>query len=300
MKHIQWFPGHMTKAMRMMEECVSLVDGVMVVLDARAPAATFNKKIGALVQGKPVLYILNKADLADGAKTDAFLSLLNGEGALAVKCAAANASSAAKQISAKALELLRAKRERDAAKGLVRPLRFMVAGIPNTGKSTVINALSGGKRAVTGDKAGVTRGKQWVRCAGFELLDTPGTMPPAFEDQVLARHLAYIGSINDDILDFYGLALELLRELAEGYPALLQERYAIGEFTSPAAMLELVCKRRGFVLRGGETDSERGARALIDDFRKGRIGKITLERAADYGRFFDRGEGDATGRKRDG
>ncbi len=286
MKHIQWFPGHMTKAMRMMEECVPLVDGVMVVLDARAPAATFNKKLKKLFGAKPALYILNKADLADGGKTDTFVTEINQSGALAVKCAAAQASSAAKQIGAKALELLREKRERDAAKGIVRPLKFMVAGIPNTGKSTIINALSGQKRAITGDRAGVTRGKQWIRCAGFELLDTPGTMPPSFENQTLAQHLAYIGSINDDILDFYGLSLELLRELAAGYPSLLKERYALEDLSSPAAMLGGVCKRRGFIVRGGEYDFERGARALIDDFRKGRIGKITLESAADYSGFF--------------
>ena len=286
MKHIQWFPGHMTKAMRMMEECVPLVDGVMVVLDARAPAATFNKKLKKLFGAKPALYILNKADLADGGKTDTFVTEINQSGALAVKCAAAQASSAAKQIGAKALELLREKRERDAAKGIVRPLKFMVAGIPNTGKSTIINALSGQKRAITGDRAGVTRGKQWIRCAGFELLDTPGTMPPSFENQTLAQHLAYIGSINDDILDFYGLSLELLRELAAGYPSLLKERYALEDLSSPAAMLGGVCKRRGFIVRGGEYDFERGSRALIDDFRKGRIGKITLESAADYFGFF--------------
>ena len=276
----------MTKAMRMMEECVPLVDGVMVVLDARAPAATFNKKLKKLFGAKPALYILNKADLADGGKTDAFVTEINQSGALAVKCAAAQASSAAKQIGAKALELLREKRERDAAKGIVRPLKFMVAGIPNTGKSTIINALSGQKRAITGDRPGVTRGKQWIRCAGFELLDTPGTMPPSFENQTLAQHLAYIGSINDDILDFYGLSLELLRELAAGYPALLKERYALEDLSSPAAMLGGVCKRRGFIVRGGEYDFERGSRALIDDFRKGRIGKITLESAADYSGFF--------------
>ncbi len=276
----------MTKAMRMMEECVPLVDGVMVVLDARAPAATFNKKLKKLFGAKPALYILNKADLADGGKTDTFVTEINQSGALAVKCAAAQASSAAKQIGAKALELLREKRERDAAKGIVRPLKFMVAGIPNTGKSTIINALSGQKRAITGDRAGVTRGKQWIRCAGFELLDTPGTMPPSFENQTLAQHLAYIGSINDDILDFYGLSIELLRELAAGYPSLLKERYALEDLSSPAAMLGGVCKRRGFIVRGGEYDFERGARALIDDFRKGRIGKITLESAADYSGFF--------------
>ena len=286
MKHIQWFPGHMTKAMRMMEECVPLVDGVMAVLDARAPAATFNRKLKKLFGAKPVLYILNKADLADISKTDAFVSEINKSGALAVRCSAANASAAAKTIAAKAMELLKEKREKDAAKGMARPLRFMVAGIPNTGKSTVINALSGAKRAVTGDKAGVTRGKQWIRCTGFELLDTPGTMPPSFEDQALARHLAYIGSINDDILDFYGLSLELLAELAAAYPALLAERYGIEDFSSPHAMLECVCRRRGLVVRGGEFDAERGARALIDDFRKGRIGRITLENASDHVGFF--------------
>ena len=281
MKFIQWFPGHMTKAMRMMQDSVPLVDGVMFVLDARAPAATFNKKLKALVQNKPVLYILNKADLADGAKTDAFLLELNKGGALAVKCAAANASSAAKQISAKALELLQEKRARDAAKGLSRPLRFMVAGIPNTGKSTVINALAGGKRAVTGDKAGVTRGKQWIRCAGFELLDTPGTMPPSFEDQRLAVRLACIGSINDDILDMNDLALELLAQLAEGYPQLLAERYGVTDLSQPLAVYEDICRRRGFLLRGGEFDYDRGGKAIIDDFRKGRIGRITLDEPSD-------------------
>ena len=153
----------------------------------------------------------------------------------------------------------------------------MVCGIPNTGKSTVINAMSGEKRAVTGDKAGVTRGKQWIRCAGFELLDTPGTMPPAFETQELARHLAYIGSINDDVLDLDDIALELLRELSQTYPDFLAERYGITDFSSPLAMYEEVCKKRGFLLRGGEFDYDRGAKAILDDFRKGRTGRITLD-----------------------
>lgn len=285
MKHIQWFPGHMTKAMRMMEECVPLVDGVLVVLDARAPAATFNKKLRDLFSSRPTLYILNKSDLCDAGKTDAFCTEISKSGALAVKCTA-TAASAAKLMGAKIAELLKEKREKDAAKGVSRPFKLMVAGIPNTGKSTVINALSGQKRAVTGDKAGVTRGKQWIRCAGFELLDTPGTMPPSFENQTLARHLGYLGSINDDILDFEGLSLELLKELAALYPELLKERYALEDLSSPLSMLEGVCRRRGFVLRGGEFDHERASRALIDDFRKGKIGKITLESAEDYRGFF--------------
>ncbi len=280
MKHIQWFPGHMTKAMRMMEESVALVDGVLVVLDARAPVATRNKNLNKLFGNKPVLYLLNKSDLADAKKTDAFLAAFARQGTAALACTASRAGTAQK-ISAKLPSLLKEKLEKDAQKGIVRPLRLMVCGIPNTGKSTVINALSGEKRAVTGDKAGVTRGKQWIRCAGFELLDTPGTMPPAFDNQELAKHLAYIGSINDDILDLDDIALELLRELAATYPQLLSERYGITEFSSPLSMYEEVCRRRGFILRGGEFDYERGAKAILDDFRKGRTGRITLEDASE-------------------
>ncbi len=284
MKHIQWFPGHMTKAMRMMEEQIALVDGVLFVLDARAPAATFNKKLKSLFGAKPVLYLLNKCDLADDAKTDAFAAEI-GKTAPAVKCAA-TAQGAAAKIAAKLPALLKEKFAKDAARGMNRPPRLMVAGIPNTGKSTVINAMSGAKRAVTGDKAGVTRGKQWIRCEGFELLDTPGTMPPSFEDQRLARHLAYIGSINDDILDMDDVALELLAELAESYPACLTARYGIEDFSAPLAMYEQVCRSRGFLMRGGGFDYERGAKAIVDDFRKGRTGRVTLERAEDFRGFF--------------
>ena len=281
MKHIQWFPGHMTKAMRMMEDSIKLCDGVLVVLDARAPAATFNKNLKKLFGTKPVLYILNKSDLAEEGRVRAFVSIIEKSGAFAMPLSATEAS-AAKRVGAKISVLLADKRKKDQEKGVCRPDRLMVAGIPNTGKSTVINALSGEKRAVTGDKAGVTRGKQWIRCAGFELLDTPGTMPPSFENQVLARHLAYIGCINDDILDFDDIALELLKDIAALSPAQLTQRYGIEDFSSPLAMLEQVCKRRGFILRGGEFDYERGERALVDDFRKGRIGKICLEDPAEY------------------
>ena len=280
MKHIQWFPGHMTKAMRMMEEQVKLVDGVLFILDARAPLATRNRNLESLFAGRPVLYILNKADLADEGKTAAFSARMEGAGEMNVCCTATGAS-AARQIAARIPKLLHEKLARDAAKGVSRPPRLMVAGIPNTGKSTVINALSGAKRAVTGDKAGVTRGKQWIRCAGFELLDTPGTMPPSFEDQRLAVRLACIGSINDDILDMNDLALELLAQLAEGYPQLLAERYGVTDLSQPLAVYEDICRRRGFLLRGGEFDYGRGGKAIIDDFRKGRIGRITLDEPSD-------------------
>lgn len=278
MKTIQWFPGHMTKAMRMMQEHLSLVDGVVFVLDARCPAASFNPKLKKIANNKPVLYVLNKGDLAD-ERADILLKKIRDKGAAAIKINAVNSGSR-RDISGAIDKLVAEKRERAALKGQSKVFRFMIAGVPNTGKSTLINLLAGSRRAETGDKAGVTRGKQWIRCDGFELLDTPGTMPPAFENQQLARRLAYVGSINDDILDLDDVALELLKELSEKYPSRLKERYDVSDGT-PLEMLEGVCKKRGFLLRGGDYDYERGERAVIDDFRKGKLGRITLDTAGD-------------------
>lgn len=278
MKTIQWFPGHMTKAMRMMEQHLSLVDGVIFVLDARCPAASFNAKLKKLAGNKPVLYVLNKGDLAD-ERADFLLKLIGESGAAAVKINAVNAASR-RDITGAIERLVAEKRQRALERGQTKIFRFMVAGVPNTGKSTLINLLAGSKRAETGDKAGVTRGKQWIRCDGFELLDTPGTMPPAFENQKLAVRLAYVGSINDDILDLDDIALALLGELQEKYPQRLFERYAI-EGGTPLEMLEKVCAKRGFMLRGGEYDYERGERAVIDDLRKGRLGRVTFDCAED-------------------
>ena len=274
MKTIQWFPGHMTKAMRMMEAHLSLVDGIIFVLDARCPAASFNPKLKKMAQNKPVLYVLNKGDLAD-ERADFLLKLIKDAGAQAVKINAVNAGSK-RDITGAIEKLVAEKRERALEKGYNKVFRFMVAGVPNTGKSTLINLLAGGKRAETGDKAGVTRGKQWIRCGNFELLDTPGTMPPAFENQYLATHLAFVGSVNDDILDMDDIALALLEELYKKYPQRLAERYGI-EGGTPLNMLELVCERRQFLLRGREYDYERAERAVIDDFRKGKLGRITLD-----------------------
>ncbi len=268
----------MTKAMRMMEQHLSLVDGVVFVLDARCPAASFNQKLKKLANNKPVLYVLNKGDLAD-ERADFLIKLIKEKGAAAVKINAVNSSSR-RDITGAIESLVAEKRARALEKGQTKVFRFMVAGVPNTGKSTLINLLAGSKRAETGDKAGVTRGKQWIRCEGFELLDTPGTMPPAFDNQYLATHLAYVGSVNDDILDMDDIALALLGELARKYPKRLEERYGIDGGT-PLEMLETVCKRRGFVLRGGEYDYERAERAVIDDFRKGKLGRITLDTAED-------------------
>ena len=283
MKTIQWFPGHMTKAMREMEKKRDLCDGVICVLDARAPIATVNKNLQKIFGAKPVLYVLNKADLAD-SRVDGFLKLFESKGKYCVKCNSTNVG-AKRVLMQKLNEITQEKRERAEAKGLNRTFRFMVAGIPNTGKSTLVNLISGQKRAKTGDKAGVTRDVRWLKCGSFDLLDTPGTMPPSFDDQYHARHLAYIGSINDDILDMDDIALELLGELAKEYPQYLTERYGIEDFSENLKMYEALCKRRGFILRGGEFDYERGAKALIDDFRKGRVGKICLEKPSDYTDF---------------
>ena len=270
--------------MRDMEAKRDLCDGVICVLDARAPIATVNKNLKKIFGEKPILYVLNKADLADPTKVDGFMKYFEARGKYVVKCDSTNIST--KRILLQKLNAItEEKRARAQAKGLNRTFRFMVAGIPNTGKSTIVNLLSGQKRAKTGDKAGVTRDVRWLKCGAFDLLDTPGTMPPSFDNQYHARHLAYIGSINDDILDMDDIALELLGELAESYPECLTERYGITDFSEKLGMYEAVCKRRGFIFRGGEFDYERGAKAIIDDFRKGRTGRICLEKASDYPDF---------------
>lgn len=281
MKNIQWFPGHMAKAIRMMEENIRLCDGAVYVLDSRAPYACINRKLLGIFGSKPVLYVLNKSDLTDGSQADKWIDFFTANGKRAVKVCCTDKKSvnnAQKGLAA----LFSDKINRDKEKGIFKPVRVMVTGIPNTGKSTLINAFSGGKKAVTGDKAGVTKGKQWIRLEGLELMDTPGVMPPGFDTQYLARHLAYIGSINDDILDYTSLSAEFLSEVSEKYPSALAEKYGIDEKgLSGAELLNRVCRKRGFMLKGGELDCERGARAVIDDFRKGRTGKLILERADD-------------------
>lgn len=277
MQHLQWFPGHMTAAMRMMEENVKLVDGVMLVLDSRAPRASLNNKLAKLFNNKKVLYVLNKADLVTVADSKRTVAEFVAEGKETVAVSAMD-KRAVDLLYSRIFSLLKEKLDRNKEKGVFKPIRIMVAGIPNTGKSTIINALCGGKKAVTGNKAGVTKGKQWVRLKELELLDTPGTMPPAFDNQILARHLAYIGSMNDANIDFNDLAYELLGELRDKYPQLLKEKYGIENLdVETLELFNSVCVRRGFLRRGGEFDYERCATAIIDDFRKGRIGKIILD-----------------------
>lgn len=277
MQHLQWFPGHMTAAMRMMEENLKFVDGVIMILDARAPHASENKKLEGLFANKKVLYVLNKSDLADIQGVKSVLKDFEKQGKTAVAVSAMD-KRATDLLYSKIFDMLKDKLERNKLKGVFKPIRIMVAGIPNTGKSTIINALCGGKKTVTGNKAGVTRGKQWVRIKELELLDTPGTMPPSFENQVYARHLAYIGSMNDANLDFADLAFELIKELKEKYPEMLIEKYGIKDIEKETIELfDDICVRRGFLMKGGDYDYERCAIAVIDDFRKGRIGKVVLD-----------------------
>lgn len=278
MKTIQWFPGHMAKAMKMMSDSLATVDGVIFVLDARCPASSFNPKLKKMAQQKPVIYVLNKGDLADEG-SNRLLELIRGRGAQAVKINAVNPASR-RDIMGAIEKSVAEKRARAKEKGQTKIFRFMVAGVPNTGKSTLINLIAGSRRAETGNKAGVTRGKQWIRCESFELLDTPGTMPPALENQALAAHLAYVGSINDDILDLDDIALLLLGELMKKYPGRLEERYGATGGT-PGEMLDMICEKRGFRLRGNEYDYDRAIRTVIGDFRKGKLGKVTLDNAED-------------------
>ena len=277
MEVIQWYPGHMAKAMRLMEDALPMVDGVVIVLDARCPYACINKKHEKLFANKAVLYVLNKADLISRADvlrlTEEFVK--DKKAVIAVD---AKAPRDIASLYAKIFELLKEKVERNKARGYFKPIRVMIAGIPNTGKSTIINSLVGGKKAQTGDKAGVTRSNQWVKLKELELLDTPGTMPPSFDNQDLAKHLAYIGSINDEIIDRSDLCLELISELMAKYPELLMERYKLTTIdATPLEVYENICKNRGFLLKRGEYDYERCAKAVIEDLRSGKIGKIAFE-----------------------
>ena len=278
MKLIQWFPGHMTKALRMMEENMKLCDGVVYVLDARAPFACINKKLNQIINNKPILYLLNKADLVERSDINAVQAKLAGENVRVLPTVGTTLKDG-KSVYNAIIDIFKEKIEAKKAKGIKKVVRVMVCGIPNTGKSTVINSLSGKKQAQTGDKAGVTKGKQWIKLYDIELLDTPGTMPPSFENQTYAHHLAYIGSINDAILDMESLALDFIEEMTQNHGGVLSAKYGVDESLTPLQIFEGIAKARGFLLRGGEFDYERCSRAIFDDFRKGRIGKVCLEKS---------------------
>ena len=276
--NIQWFPGHMTKALRMMEENVKIVDAIGYVLDARSPAACFNPSFDKIIGNKPVVFILNKCDLADDKKVEEWCNYFRHSNLSFVKITA-TASKEASKITQAFATVTAPLREKLKAKGLFKPVRCLIIGVPNCGKSTIINCLSGRKAVITGDRPGVTKGKQWVRLqSGLELLDTPGTLWPKFDNDTVASRLCFIGSIKDDVVDLYEVSCMLLNELSAMYPQCLKDRFKLTDVTLPAnELFEQIAPKRGFLLRGGDIDIERCAKAILDDFRKGKIGKITFD-----------------------
>lgn len=279
--NIQWYPGHMTKAKRAMQEDIRLVDLIIELVDARVPLASRNPDIDALGKGKARLIILNKTDLADPDCNERWAEYFRGLGCHVVS---ANSRSGAglRQVNGVVQEACREKIERDRRRGILnRPVRAMVVGIPNVGKSTFINSFAGKACAKTGNKPGVTKGNQWIRLSKtLELLDTPGILWPKFEDSQVGLRLAFIGSINDDILERSELAVELLAFLRVHYPGAMTERYGLADEDmsgSEAEILECIARARGCLARGGGVDSDKAARILLDDFRAGRLGQITLE-----------------------
>lgn len=283
--NIQWYPGHMTKARRAMKEDIKLIDLIIELVDARVPLASRNPDIDELGKGKARLILLNKSDLASEKQNEAWTAWFKKKGFFVVKV---NARSGAglKQINGVVQEACKEKIERDRRRGILnRPVRAMVVGIPNVGKSTFINSFAGKACTKTGNKPGVTKGNQWIRLnKTLELLDTPGILWPRFEDQRVGLLLAFIGSINDEILNKDELAMELIRFLKTYYPQILPQRYLPDEDkeVSSGSRTELewlsqIAKVRGCLLKGGEPDYGKAAAIVIDDFRSGRLGRITLE-----------------------
>lgn len=276
--NIQWYPGHMTKARRMMQENIKLVDLVIELVDARVPFSSRNPDIDEMGKNKARLLLLNKADLADEAANESWSAYFRNKGFQAVKLDS-RSKAGFKAVQAAVQEACREKTERDRKRGILnRPVRAMVAGIPNVGKSTFINSFAGRACAKTGNKPGVTRGAQWVRLnKQVELLDTPGILWPRFEDPEVGLRLALIGSIREEVLNTEELSLELLKLLNGRYRSVLQERYEIPEDREPAEQLYEIAKKRGCLKKGGEADTLKAAAILLDEFRSGKLGRITLE-----------------------
>lgn len=277
MEKINWFPGHMQKALRMMESEAKNVDALIYVLDSRAPFACLNPEFVRIIGSKPILYVLNKIDLADEKKIKEIKTKLPGENKLVIELNS-TASGAIGLVTSSLNSLCKATIEKYKNKGVNYFVRAMVLGVPNCGKSTLVNNLCGSKKAITGNKPGVTKGKQWVKLSNnIEILDTPGTLWPNLIDEGEARKLAFIGSIKDDVVEVEQLSFFLLEALLKTYPKELEERFSVQvENKTPLEIMEEIAERRKYVVRGGEIDYERTAKAILDDFRKGRIGKITL------------------------
>ncbi len=277
--NIQWYPGHMTKARRMMEEDIKLIDLVIELVDARLPLSSRNPDIDKLAKNKSRLILLNKSDLADDNINNMWSAYFKNMGFYVVKLDARNGSGM-KAINAVIQEACKEKIERDRKRGILnRPVRAMVVGIPNVGKSTFINSYAKKACAKTGNKPGVTKGKQWIKLnKGLELLDTPGILWPKFEDQQVGIRLAISGSINDDILNIAELSLELIKILVSEYPGKLHDRYDIDETMKPLDILEAIATKRGCLKKGEQIDIDKAANIVIDEFRVGKLGRISLEK----------------------
>ena len=276
----QWYPGHMTKAKRMMQEDIKLIDLVIELVDARVPLSSRNPDIDELGKNKSRLILLNKADLADKSTNKKWIEFFRNKGYFVLEVDS-RSGAGMKAISQTIQESCREKIERDRKRGIKnRPVRAMVVGIPNVGKSTFINSYAGKACAKTGNKPGVTKGKQWIRLnKNVELLDTPGILWPKFEDQLVGMRLAMIGSINDEILNIEELALELIHFLRNSYEGLLEKRYQCDESgeKEDLSVLSEIARVRGCLVKGGALDYSKAASLLLDDFRSGKLGKITLE-----------------------
>ncbi len=278
--NIQWYPGHMTKTRKIIIENLKIIDVVIELVDARAPLSSKNPDIDVFAPNKPKIILLNKSDLASQDITQKWRTWYEGQGARVIEVNSIKGAGV-NQVVQVANDLMKDKIEADKKRGRInRPVRAMIVGIPNVGKSTFINKLVGKASAKTGDRPGVTRGKQWVKIRkGFELLDTPGILWPKFEDKNVALDLAFIGSIKDDILDIVTLSYKLIERLQEIEPNAIKTRYKIeieAEDTSDM-IFEKIARKRGFIVSGGEIDELRTAQVLLDEFRGGMLGKISIE-----------------------
>lgn len=276
--HFQWYPGHMTKAKRQMQEDIKLIDLVIELVDARIPLSSRNPDIDELGKNKARLIIMNKSDLSDEAKNQEWAAYFKSLGYFVVQLDA-RSKVGMKTVTNVVMDACKEKIERDRKRGIKnRPVRAMVVGIPNVGKSTFINSYAGKACAKTGNKPGVTKGKQWIRLnQNVELLDTPGILWPKFEDQMVGLRLALIGAIKDEILNIDELSIELIKILTQYYPGVLAERYSVDETAEPVKILEGIAENRKCISKGNELDYSKAATLLIDEFRSGKLGKITLE-----------------------
>ena len=280
-QQIQWFPGHMAKTRKMIQANIKFIDVVVEILDSRIPFSGRNPNFNDIIKGKPRLIVMNKYDLADKEITDKWVKKYTEEGnkVVTVSC---STGFGVNKIEQSARNLVKDKIEREKSKGITKPVKIMMVGIPNVGKSTLINRLVGKNKAIAADRPGVTKKEQWVRIKeGLELLDTPGLLPPKIEDQELAKNLVYTGAIKDEIMNIELLSYSLLERLRDTYPELLSTRYKLTDDISNMKgyeILEYIGKKRGFMISGGEIDTERAANTVMDEFRSCKIGNITLEK----------------------